>query len=51
MKTTKSYRLSPKTIKQLEELKEILKDWTETDIIENSIEQYYWREKYENHVQ
>lgn len=38
MKTPKTYRLSPRTIKALNELKKIYPDWTETDIIEGAIE-------------
>ena len=44
MKTPKTYRLSPETIRQLEILKSTprLKDWTETDIIETAILKYYY---------
>lgn len=41
MKIVKSYRLSPRTIQLLNELKKILLDWTETDIVEAAIDEYF----------
>lgn len=38
MKTPKSYRLSPRTIKAIDQLHTILPGWNETDIIEAAIE-------------
>lgn len=38
MKTRKSYRLSPRTMQALEYLKRLYPNWTETDILEASLE-------------
>lgn len=38
MKTPKTWRLSPRAIRALEQLKEILPGWTETDIVEAAVE-------------
>lgn len=45
MKKSKNYRLSPRTVQYLEELKKLYPDWTETDIIEAAIQVFYWTEK------
>lgn len=45
MKTAKSYRLSPATIRKLDTLKKLLPDWTETEIVEAAIDLYYITEK------
>ena len=40
MKTPKSYRLSPRTIQALEQLKDQKPGWTETELIEAAIDNY-----------
>lgn len=40
MKKPKTYRLSQLTLIKLERLKEMLPDWTETEIIEAAIDLY-----------
>lgn len=38
MKTRKSYRLSPRAMRALDRLHEILPEWPETDIVEAALE-------------
>lgn len=46
VKTPKTWRLSPRAIRALEQLKEILPGWTETDIVEAAVESLVQTELY-----
>lgn len=51
MKTPKTYRLSPRTIRSLEQLQDMLPDWSETDIVEAAIDTYLHVEMERDHCE
>lgn len=45
MKIRKSYRLSPRTMSALDDLKKMYPEWSETDLIEAAVETFAAEEK------